>query len=55
MENKGVEPDILVENHPSREARGFDDQLDRAVEYLLQKIKEEPVVLPPKPGPPTPR
>jgi tricorn protease len=55
MENIGVEPDIEVENHPTRLAQGYDDQLDGAIEYILDKLKKEPMVLPPEPGPPTPR
>lgn len=55
MENIGVKPDIEVDNPPSRMARGFDDQLDSAIEYILGKLKEEPMALPPEPGPPTPR
>lgn len=55
MENIGVEPDIEVENSPSRLVRGYDDQLDSAIEYVLEKLKNEPMVLPPEPDPPTPR
>ncbi len=55
MENIGVEPDIVVENTPKRLALGYDDQLDSAIKYLRQKIEKEPMILPPKPGPPAPR
>ncbi len=55
MENHGVEPDIEVENLPGRLVRGYDDQLDQAIDYLLAKLKEEPKTLPPQPDPPTPR
>jgi len=55
MENIGVQPDSEVENLPNRLALGYDDQLDKAVEYIMKKLQEEPKELPPKPGPPSPR
>ncbi len=55
IEGVGVVPDIEVDNPPDRRARGYDDQLIQAVSYLMKKIKEEPVVLPPYPGPPPKR
>lgn len=55
MENVGVQPDMEVDNLPGRLIQGHDDQLDRAIEYLQKKIKEEPRKLPPRPAPPTPR
>lgn len=55
MENIGVTPDMDVDNLPDREARGFDDQLDRALEYVQKKLSEDPKTLPPVPAPPTPR
>jgi hypothetical protein len=55
MENHGVEPDMEFENMPDRAARGYDDQLDQGIQYLLKKIKEQPIVLPPYPGPPDKR
>ena len=55
MENEGVHPDIEVDNLPDRIARGYDDQLDKAIEYVTEKMKTEPRPLPPVPAPPTPR
>jgi len=55
MENIGVEPDIEVDNTPTRLARGYDDQLTRATEYLLNEIKTNPKTLPGRPQPPEPR
>jgi len=55
MENEGVTPDIVVENSPPRLAAGYDDQLDAAIDYITQKLKEDPKKLPPKPGPPAER
>jgi tricorn protease len=55
MENIGVQPDSVVENLPNRLASGYDDQLEKAVEYLMKKMEEEPKELPAKPKPPSPR
>lgn len=38
-ENTGVDPDIEVEDDPALAARGQDPQLERAVTYLLDQIK----------------
>jgi len=42
VENVGVEPDIVVDLHPAEMARGYDAQLMKAIEVLLEKIEEEP-------------
>ncbi len=42
VENEGVTPDIIVELKPKEVAKGYDAQLMKGVEVLLQKIKEEP-------------
>ncbi len=55
IENAGVEPDIEVDNLPDRLARGYDDQLMKAVEYIMMKLKEDPKILPELNGPPDPR
>ncbi|HVP06775.1 MAG TPA: PDZ domain-containing protein, partial [Candidatus Acidoferrum sp.] len=55
VENTGVVPDVTVDNLPDRTAKGIDDQLDKAIEYLTKKLQEDPKTLPPPPGPPTPR
>jgi tricorn protease len=55
MENVGVEPDIEVEQDPAMLMQGRDPQLERAVEYVLEKIRTEPKTLPDKPGPPEER
>ncbi len=49
IENHGVEPDIEVDNLPPEVMKGRDPQLEKAVEYLLKKIKEHPPVIPPRP------
>ncbi|MCK9996890.1 MAG: PD40 domain-containing protein [Candidatus Krumholzibacteria bacterium] len=50
VENHGVEPTIEIDNLPHEEIAGRDPQLEKAVETLLQKIKDEPVVAPQTPG-----
>ncbi|MEW5875836.1 MAG: S41 family peptidase [Candidatus Zixiibacteriota bacterium] len=56
MENHGVDPDIDVDNLPEDLYRGKDAQMDRAVQEILKKIKEEPRVIPlPPPAPPDKR
>jgi tricorn protease len=49
MENKGVSPDIVVDNDPAKEFAGDDQQLNKAVEVLLAELKKNPpkVVSPP--------
>ena len=52
MENKGVSPDIVVDNDPAREFAGEDQQLNKAVEVLLAELKKHPpkkVTTPPYP------
>jgi tricorn protease len=49
IENHGVEPDIVVENTPDKLAAGHDPQLEKAVDDLMQEIREHPKVLPPRP------
>ncbi len=41
-ENKGVDPDIMVDADPSMLAIGRDPQLEKAVEYLLEQLKKNP-------------
>jgi tricorn protease len=43
VENKGVEPDIPVDNPPHATFTGEDAQLDTAIRVLLNKLKTEPV------------
>ena len=46
VENYGVDPTIPIDNLPHEEIAGRDPQLEKAVEVLLQKIKDEPVNVP---------
>ncbi len=46
LENRGVEPDIEVENLPHDVARGIDAQLDRAIEEVLRLRAARPPLKP---------
>jgi len=46
VENVGVTPDIEVDLTPAEMQRGYDAQLMTAVEYLMKKIKTEPILWP---------
>lgn len=50
IEQVGVIPDIVVDNLPHATFGGADAQLDAAVDYLLERIAEEPVVVPAAPA-----
>jgi len=49
VENHGADPDILIDNDPASVMAGKDNQLDKAIEVVLQKIKEHPFTFPPVP------
>jgi len=49
IEGHGVDPDIVVDNDPAREFRGEDQQLDKAIEVILDELKTQEVNLPPVP------
>jgi tricorn protease len=49
IEGTGVVPDREIENDPTVYAKGIDSQLDAEIDYLLEKAKKEPVVLPQHP------
>ena len=40
IEGVGVDPDIEVDNDPSREYEGIDDQLNKAIEVVLDELKD---------------
>ncbi len=50
IEGHGVEPDIVVDNLPRETFNGRDAQLERAIEYLQEQIRRQPVEIPPTPG-----
>ena len=35
----GVDPDIVVDNDPAKEYAGEDQQLDRAIQHILQELR----------------
>lgn len=49
LENAGVTPDIDVPITPEDRRRGTDPQLDKAIEVLLQKVEDDPMLLPERP------
>ena len=49
VEGVGVYPDIEVVDRPEQTAKGIDPSIEKAVEVLLEKLKENPVK---KPGEP---
>jgi tricorn protease len=49
MEGVGVEPDIVVENDPAMEFSGKDQQLERAIEHILEELKTKEKKIPPPP------
>ena len=48
VENHGVDPDIVIDNDPVMEFNGIDQQLDKAIEVILEQLKDR------KPMPKTP-
>ncbi|MDO4949229.1 MAG: PDZ domain-containing protein [Bacteroidales bacterium] len=52
VENHGVDPDILIDNDPVKEQQGIDQQLNKAIEVILEQLKERKP-LPPVPAPRT--
>ena len=50
MEGTGVEPDIEVDNDPTREFSGIDDQLNRAIDELKKAMAAKPVKIPQPPA-----
>ncbi|MCA8977644.1 MAG: peptidase S41, partial [Planctomycetes bacterium] len=52
IEGHGVDPDIEVDNDVASVLRGIDPQLDKAIEVLLEKLKQEPRPRPTAPPPP---
>lgn len=51
IEGEGVHPDIEIINDPHREYRGSDDQLDRGIALLLERLADDgPATVPPIPA-----
>ena len=49
IEGIGVEPDIYVDNDPAKEYAGIDEQLNKAIEVIMEELKTKEVKLPPIP------
>lgn len=49
IENHGVDPDMEVENTPESMISGHDLQLERAIEWSLEQLREHPPVRPKRP------
>lgn len=49
IENRGVQPDIVVDNTPGEVMAGHDPQMEKAVELVMQEINAHPKKLPPRP------
>jgi tricorn protease len=50
VENRGIAPDMEVENDPASVAAGHDAQLEKAVQVTLEALKKSPVVVPDHPA-----
>jgi tricorn protease len=50
VENRGIAPDVEVENDPASVAAGHDAQLEKAVQVTLDALKKNPVVIPDHPA-----
>ncbi len=49
IEGYGVEPDIVVDNDPAKEYAGIDQQLNKAIEVIMEELKNNPGELPKTP------
>jgi tricorn protease len=49
MEGVGVEPDIFVDNDPAKEFAGIDEQLNKAIEVILDELKTQEKTIPAPP------
>lgn len=52
IEGHGVDPDIEVDNDPKEVINGRDQQLERAVDEVIRKLKGTTVKIPPRPEAP---
>jgi tricorn protease len=49
IENHGVDPDLVIDNPPDQVMKGRDPQLEKAIEMVMQDMKEHPKKLPARP------
>ena len=52
VEGRGVGPDSDVDDNPVGDEPGQDTQLERAIEVVMQQMRERPMALPPRPPAP---
>jgi len=50
IEGYGVEPDIYVDNDPAKEYAGIDEQLNKAIEVILEELETQEKEIPPLPA-----
>ena len=50
IENRGVEPDIEIDNRPDLVMKGQDPQLEKAIDLVMKEIQAHPKKLPPRPA-----
>ena len=49
IENRGVEPDMVIDNRPDLVMAGHDPQLEKAIDMVMQEMNAHPMKLPPRP------
>jgi tricorn protease len=49
IENRGVAPEVEVDNSPDLVVKGQDPQLEKAIEMVMQQINANPKKLPARP------
>ena len=49
IENRGVQPDVVVENRADLVVKGQDPQLEKAIELVMKEMQEHPKKLPARP------
>jgi tricorn protease len=49
IEGHGVEPDIYVDNDPAKEYAGIDQQLNKAIEVIMDELRTKEFEIPPIP------
>ncbi len=49
IENKGVQPEVVIENRPDLVVKGQDPQLEKAIEMVMKEIQANPKKLPSRP------
>lgn len=52
IEGHGVDPDIYQDNDPAKEYAGIDEQLNKAIEVIMDELKTQEKIIPPLPKEP---